>query len=111
KVGAVLIKLEETGVGAAMVDEDVSLGIGGHRNRFAQIQPRRQLQEIRQRLVLDLGDILGSGFGLREGRAGAENHREGETGRQHLLHIGASEDSRRTVSVGVSGGLYTNNLI
>ena len=64
-VVAVLIELEQARVGAARVDEDMSLGVGRHAHGFAQIQTRRKLQEIRHRVVGDLGHILRFGFGLR----------------------------------------------
>ena len=43
---------------AARVDEDVSLGIGGDADAFAQVQVGRQLQEIRRRVERDLRNVL-----------------------------------------------------
>ena len=63
---AVLIELEQPRVAAARVDEDVPLGIGRDADAFAQVQIGRQLEEVRHRLVRDLGR---GGF-----RLGARRH-------------------------------------
>src|SRR5579862_8093222 len=43
QVFAVLVELEKAGVGAARVDKDVPLGIGGYADCFAQVQIRGEL--------------------------------------------------------------------
>src|SRR5262249_54025154 len=43
----VLIELEQPGIAASRVDENVPFGVCGHADTFAQIQVWRQFQEIR----------------------------------------------------------------
>ena len=68
-VAAVLIELEQARVGAARVDEDMPLGVGRHANRFAQVQPGRELQKGAD-LMRDFGDVLRLRLVLRKDRAG-----------------------------------------
>ena len=45
----VLIELEQAGVAAARVDEDVALRVGGDADAFAEIEVGRQLEEVGHR--------------------------------------------------------------
>ena len=69
---AVLVELEQARVAAARVDEDVALRIGGDADALAEIQVRRQLEEVRHRRERDLGNVLGLGLRLREQHGLAE---------------------------------------
>ena len=82
-VGAVLIELEQPRVAAARVDEHVPLRVGGDADAFAEVEIRRQLEEVRHRGEGNLRDVLGLGFGLREenSRAEARPHNRGQTTR------------------------------
>ena len=62
------IELEQPGVAAARVDEHVPLRIGRHADAFAQMKGRRELQEVRDRVVRDLGHVLRFRFALGEHR-------------------------------------------
>ena len=50
---AVLVELPQPRVGAAVIDEDVALGIGRDGDRFAEILAGRELQEVRHRRVAE----------------------------------------------------------
>src|SRR5689334_1589575 len=66
---AIAIELEEPRVGAPRVHEDVSLRIRGDADTFTEIEIRRQLQEIGDRPIRDLGDVLRLGLVLRGDRS------------------------------------------
>jgi len=97
---AVLIELEQPGVGAARVDEDMPLGIGRDTNRLAQVHAGRELQEGAD-LMRDFGDVLRFGLVLRNGRAGEQHGDDDEKERQASLHLSSPNDFQ------ASAGLYT----
>jgi hypothetical protein len=97
KVSAVLIELEQPRVAAARVDEHVPLRVGGDADAFAEVEIRRQLEEVGHRREWNLGDVLGLGFRLSEqdSRAEARPHNRrcqthpytnGQSDRQTALH-------------------------
>ncbi len=63
--GTGLIELEQARVGAARENVEMSFGVGRHAHRFAEIQARRHLDEVRHAVVRDLGYVLRFGFCLR----------------------------------------------
>src|SRR5258706_9596327 len=73
---------------AAVVDEDMALGIGRDRNRFAEIFAGRDLEEIRHRRNRDFRNPGDCGLQLRHRRAGGQNHGSGETRQKIPLHKG-----------------------
>ncbi len=84
--GALLIELEQPRVAAAREDEDVALRVARHADALAEVEVRRQLQEVRHRLERDVGR-RGVGGGARRHRLG--RRRRGEhngRSRQQKLH-------------------------
>ncbi len=74
-----LIEFEQARVLAAGVNEDVALGVGGDADAFAQVQIGWKLQEVRHRIVGDLGHVLRFRLGLREGGRDGEQKRNKAT--------------------------------
>ena len=70
--GPVLIELEQTRVAAAVVDEHVSLRVGGDADAFAEIQVGRQLEEVGHRRVRDHRHVLRLRLGLGRERPCAD---------------------------------------
>ena len=70
---AVLIELEQLRVRTAGIYEHMTFGIGGDPNRFAEIASRRQFEEVRYRVVRNLGYVLRACLHLRECRHGAQH--------------------------------------
>ena len=70
---AVLIELEQSRVAAARVDEHVPLRVGRDADALAEIQIRRQLEEVRHRVVRNLRNVLGLGLALGMERQGCEH--------------------------------------
>src|SRR3989454_8635897 len=98
---AVLIELEQPCVGAAVIDEDMALGIGRDRDGFAEILAGRNLQEVRHRRVTDFGHILRGRLLLRERRSGGQHQNHGEYGRETMLHRSLPANSDDTVWFGL----------
>jgi hypothetical protein len=70
-----LVEFEKPVVVASVEDEDVALGISGHRDRLAQVLARREFQEIRHGSKWNFGDILDGRLALRKRRASANTER------------------------------------
>ena len=69
-----MIELPQPRVGAAVIDEDVALGIGRDAHGFAERLAGGNLQEVRHRRVGDFGHILRGGLLLRP-EGGGETRR------------------------------------
>src|SRR5205823_4034290 len=85
-------------VGAAMIDEDMALGIRGDTNGFAESFAGRNLQEVRHRRVRDFGNILRRRLLLRERRNGTQHQSNG--GYEKALHWGLPGNSRQYIKPG-----------
>ena len=88
-----LVEFEKPCLPAARVHEHVSLGIGRDADAFAEVKARRQLEEVRDRVVGDLRNVLRLGFALSEGRRAAEERRDDEGERDGSLHKAPPEVS------------------
>src|SRR5882724_6954204 len=75
-----LVEFEEPVVGAAMKDEDMTLAVGRHRYRFAQVFARGQLQKIRRRCEWNFRNILNGRLALRKRRRDGQQY---QTGRRY----------------------------
>ena len=93
---AVLIELPQPCVGAAVIDEDVALGIGRDPHRFAEKLAGRNLQEVRHRRVGDFGHILRRCLLLRERRSGTQHQSNSGYQRETALHWSLLENSDET---------------
>ena len=84
---AVLVELEQARIGAAVIDEDVALGIGCDANGLAEVLAGRELEEVRHRSVGNFRHVLGLGLLLRQGGGGGAQHQGGgANGRKAALH-------------------------
>src|SRR3974390_2056977 len=83
---AVLVELEQARIGAAVIDEDVALGVGGDGDGLAEILAAGEFQEIRYRSVGDFRHVLGLRLLLGESGADAHDEREGRKRRETALH-------------------------
>ena len=63
-----LVEFEQPVVVAAVEDEDVALGIGGHRDGLAQVLARREFQKVRHGRERNFRDILDGRLALRKRR-------------------------------------------
>ena len=70
---AALVEFEQPRVGAAVIHEDVALGVGRHRDRFAQVLARRQFQKVRHRREWNLRHILDGRLTLRKQSRGRQH--------------------------------------
>ena len=106
QVVALGVELEEARGLAARVDEDVSLGIGGDADAFAQVEVGRQLQEIRRRVERDLRNVLCFGAGVELRRRQALRGRLCELG-----HAQASAAHTRQIFLFISLLLFFDRQI
>ena len=58
----------------AVIDEDVALRVGGNAHVLAGVNPRRVLEEVRDRFVRNRRDVGGGGPGLGRDCAAAQDH-------------------------------------
>ncbi len=72
---AALVEFKQPRVGAAVIDKDMALGVGRHRNRFAEILARRKFQEVRHRREWNLRHIFDGCLALGKRRRG-DQHRQ-----------------------------------
>src|SRR6185437_1754596 len=77
----------QAGAGATEEGEIIALGVGGHTLQLAHGVTGRRLEEVRHRLVRQIGRRARSGGGgLRKGRPGAEQQGQSGSSRQMRLH-------------------------
>src|SRR5438552_1716170 len=93
---AVLIELPQPCVRAAVIDEDVALGIGRDPDSFAEKLAGRNLQQVRHRRVGDFGHILRRCLLLRERRSGTQHQSNSGYQRETALHWSLLENSDET---------------
>ncbi len=88
---AVLVELKQACFAAARVHEHVTFGVRRDADGFAEIEIRRQFEEIRNRIVGNFRDVLRLGLALRRrGRARKRNNADGGE-RDKPFHKKASE--------------------
>ena len=83
--GAVVVEFEQARRVAAVIDEDVALRVGGDGDRFAQILPGRQLEEVRHGRERDVRHARDRRLLLRERGADGERQ-DGARGSQNSCH-------------------------